>query len=226
MQNTIHPGVGFDLDGVLADIATQLLLYIRRSLGIELSLDAFTSENIETCTPVTRDQLVSFFCDPAFFATVPAFAGARRALAALRRRGYRLHIITDRFWYGELHHDTEQWLRRHRLPFDSLRFARKNEKKYLVSDLGITWFVEDQLSNANVLSECCHVLLLDRPYNRGPQADAVIRLDSLKQAVDLILASQYQTANRSNGNSLRLIDISRKPTTAPMRLANPPLSKR
>ena len=162
MKETTHPGVGFDLDGVLADIATQLLRFIRRSLRIELSPDALTSENIETCTPVTRDQLVSFFCKPGFFRTIPPFVGARRVLNTLRSRGYHLHIITDRFWYEGLHQDTEKWLRKHRLPFDSLRFARKSEKKHLVSELGLQWFIEDQLSNANALSEHCHVLLLDR----------------------------------------------------------------
>jgi 5'(3')-deoxyribonucleotidase len=196
MKEATHPGIGVDLD-----IATQLLRFIRLSLGINLSPDALTSEDIETCTPVTRDQLVSFFCNPTFFRTIPAFVGARRMLNVLRSRGYRLHIITDRFWYEGLRQDTEQWLHLHRLPFDSLRFARKSEKKYLVSELGLQWFVEDQLSNANALSEHCHVVLLDRSYNRGPQADAVERVDSLQQAVHLILHPVVKTPDQGTAQT-------------------------
>jgi uncharacterized HAD superfamily protein len=189
MQDVWQQRVGMDLDGVIADIAGQLLGFIHRTLGVALSVDELTSEDIETCTPVSREQLVSFFRDPAFFQGVQPFPNAGRALTALRDSGCSLHIITDRFWYAGLHQHTEEWLREHRLPYDSLDFARKGEKHGFAAKLRLQWFIEDQLSNANLLAQSCRVLLLDRPYNRqqGAQARRVERVYSLDEAVERIL---------------------------------------
>ena len=58
MEDAEEIRIGFDLDGVIADIASQLLKFIRRSLGITLCVEEFTSEDIENCTPVSREHLV------------------------------------------------------------------------------------------------------------------------------------------------------------------------
>jgi uncharacterized HAD superfamily protein len=112
---------------------------------------------------------------------------AREALSKLKAAGFCVHIVTDRFWYTGIHADTADWLKRHRIPFDSVVFARKAAKHGVAERLKVRYFIEDQLSNARLLAPLCRVLLLDRPYNQGAIANQVTRVDSLKEAVARIV---------------------------------------
>jgi 5'(3')-deoxyribonucleotidase len=187
--------IGFDLDGVIADIVGQLLLFLQLKSGIDLSRDDLVSENIETCTPISREILTTFFCDPGFFTTMRPLSGARRLLTMLIGCGHPVHIVTDRFWYPGLHEHTNAWLREHEIPFDSLRFARKTEKQEVVSELDLQWFIEDQLSNANRIASSCRVLLLDRPYNKGIVCPNVERVSGLRNIAEMILGSSPTLIN-------------------------------
>ena len=179
--------VGCDLDGVLGDIVQQVVLFSRREHHISMTKRHIISENIETCAPIRREQLHELFRNREFFRSLPLVPHARQMLSSLKELGWKIHIVTDRFWYDGIREDTKQWLIRHRIPFNSVVFARKEEKHDLAVKLGIEWFIEDQLSNARLLAPICHVLLLDRPYNQGGIPDKVKRVDSLGQAVGQIV---------------------------------------
>jgi 5'(3')-deoxyribonucleotidase len=184
--------VGFDLDGVLADIVGQLIHYLDFSSGITVQRAALVSEDVETCVPITKEEIATYFRDPRFFRTLKPLPGAARLLRALHSAGHAVHIVTDRFWYEGLHADTEAWLRRHQMLFDSLRFASKAMKQEVALQLDLTLFVEDQLSNANRLSSVCDVLLLDRPYNRGDTESRVQRVKTLGQVARRILGAKIR----------------------------------
>lgn len=188
--------VGCDLDGVIGDIVQQLVRFSRREHGILLSRKQIVSENIETCTPIRREQLHRLFENREFFRSLPLVPRARESLSKLRAAGYQIHIVTDRFWYAGIHEDTTDWLIRHRIPFDSVVFARKAEKHDIAESLNVQWFIEDQLSNARLLAPLCRVLLLDRPYNQGDVPDRVIRTDSLDESVNLITQSSQFPSGR------------------------------
>jgi uncharacterized HAD superfamily protein len=68
----------------------------------------------------------------------------------------------------------------------SVVFATKTEKQAVARDLGLGWFIEDQRSNANLLSEVCRVLLIDKPYNQGALEPKVLRVKGLKKAVSML----------------------------------------
>ena len=127
---------------------------------IRLTRKHIVSENLETCAPIRQEQLHRLFENPEFFRSLPVVPGARKSLLTLRAAGCAIHIVTDRFWYGEIDEDTMNWLVRHRIPFDSVAFARKAEKQDVARRLKIDWFIEDQLSNARLLSSICPVLLV------------------------------------------------------------------
>lgn len=188
--------VGCDLDGVIADIVQQLVRFARFQHRIRLSKKHIVSENIEKCAPIRQDQLHQMFKTPAFFRSLPAFYGARKSLSALRTAGCTIHIVTDRFWYDGIREDTIHWLERHRIPFDSVSFARKAEKQDVARNLNISWFIEDQLSNAQLLSPLCQVILLNRPYNAGETPVGVTRVDNLQQAVTSITESESISSHR------------------------------
>jgi uncharacterized HAD superfamily protein len=188
--------VGCDLDGVIGDIVQQLVRFCRREHGILLTRKQIVSENIETCTLIRREQLHRLFENREFFRSLPLVPRARESLSKLRAAGHQIHIVTDRFWYAGIHDDTTDWLIRHRIPFDSVVFARKAEKHDIAESLKLQWFVEDQLSNARLLAPLCRVLLLDRPYNQGDVPARVTRTDSLSEAVDLITQSRQFSSSR------------------------------
>ena len=176
--------VGIDIDGVIADIAGQLVRYARELWGCSIDLRDLTSENIETCTELSATQALQIFSTPSFFRTMSVLPQARESLNELKQIGFEVVLVTDRFWYPSIQTDTLSWLRCNKIPFHSIRFSPKSEKGTLSHELGIKFFVEDQLSNANLLSEVCsEVFLVDRPYNQGSALPCVSRVKSLEQAV-------------------------------------------
>jgi uncharacterized HAD superfamily protein len=205
MRNNPNIVVGCDLDGVIGDIVKQLVRFSRSEHRIHLTRKHIVSENIETCTPIRRDQLHELFENPEFFRTLPAMPRARESLSRLKAAGCAIHIITDRFWYSDIHADTREWLKRYQIPFDSVVFARKAEKHDVAERLKVRYFVEDQLSNARLLAPLCKVLLLDRPYNQGEIPDQVTRVDNLKDVVAEIVEGK------------RVLDSSRHPERVPLR---------
>jgi len=186
---TPNKNIGVDLDGVIADIVTQVIRFCRIEYGLDLDAANFKSENIETCTPINAEQLTRLFCNPTFFRSMRAIRGAGPSLARLVSAGFTVHVVTDRFWYPVIHDDTRNWISQRAIPASSVVFASKNEKQVVARDLKLGWFIDDQRSNANLLSEVCEVLLIDRPYNQGELASNVQRLKSVSAAADLILQS-------------------------------------
>lgn len=197
--------MGVDLDGVIADIVTQLVRFSRSEYDLRLVPSEFRSENIETCTPIKTEQLRKLFSEPKFFQTMRAMQGARRSLMQLIAAGYAVHIVTDRFWYPEIQDDTRRWLSDRFIRVNSLAFATKTEKQSVARNLEIGWFIEDQRSNANLLSEVCRVLLIDRPYNQGLLAPDVLRVKTLPQAVDTVTQSFMLGTAPVDENRLRRI---------------------
>ena len=185
-MRTRSKNVGVDLDGVVADIVTQLVRFSRSEYDLRLVPSEFRSENIETCTPIRVHQLRTLFREPKFFQSMKAVQGARQLLEQLGEAGYRVHIVTDRFWYPEIHEDTREWLSNRMIRVASLVFAAKTEKQAVARNLGLGWFIEDQRSNANLLSEVCRVLLINKPYNQGALEPNVLRVKSLKKAVGML----------------------------------------
>lgn len=200
-----NKNVGVDLDGVIADIVTQLVRFSRSEYDLRLVPSEFRSENIETCTPIKTKQLRKLFGEPKFFQTMRAMQGARRSLMQLIAAGYAVHIVTDRFWYPEIQDDTRRWLSDRLIRVNSLVFATKTQKQSVARNLEIGWFIEDQRSNANLLSEVCRVLLIDRPYNQGLLAPDVLRVKTLPQAVDAVTQSFMLGTAPADENPLRRI---------------------
>ena len=121
-----------------------------------------------------------------------AVQGARQLLMRLEAAGYRVHIVTDRFWYPEIHEDTRDWLSNRMIRVASVVFANKTEKQRVARDLEFAWFIEDQRSNANLLAAVCRVLLIDKPYNQGTLAPNVQRTKSLSAATDLLVEDAHE----------------------------------
>jgi uncharacterized HAD superfamily protein len=196
MPQIAERSIGCDLDGVIGDIVRQLIRFSRLEHQIYITRNHVISENVETCAPIQSEQLHRLFQNPEFFRSLPLLPHSRRALTELAAAGCSIHIVTDRFWYEGIQQDTRAWLEQHRIPFNSLTFSRKSEKNLVAEKLKISWFIEDQLSNALLLASSCRVLLIDRPYNQGGGLPAdVIRVRSLPAAVEMISKAIHSPEN-------------------------------
>src|SRR5260370_10495051 len=121
----------------------------------------------------------------------------------LTTAGYAVHIVTDRFWDPQIQDDTRKWLSNRLIHVNSLVFARKTQKQSVARNLEIGWFIEDQRSNANLLSEVCRVLLIDQPYNQGLLAPDILRVETLQQAVNAVINDFIAGTTPANENLLR-----------------------
>jgi uncharacterized HAD superfamily protein len=179
--------VGIDIDGVISDIAGHITQFAREMYGCVITPESITAENLETCSDLSYDQVREIFSTSRFFKTLPILPKAKESLAQLTSEGWHIALMTDRFWYSDIQRDTLNWLRVNEIPFDSLYYVNKREKALHSRDLNIKLFIEDQLSNANLLSAVCErVILIDRSYNQGPAKPAVTRVSDIDEAVDAL----------------------------------------
>lgn len=183
--------IGVDIDGVISDIAGHLVQYAKSMYGCMITVEGITSENVETCSDLSADDVRGIFSTPLFFQSIPALPTAKDALNQLVRTGWKVVLMTDRFWYPEIQEDTLSWLKENNIPFHSILYVNKTEKAVWSGKMGIKYFIEDQLSNANLLSEVCNdVFLIDRPYNKGVTLPGVCRVSDICEAVYLLNVSK------------------------------------
>ena len=71
--------------------------------------------------------------------------GALPAVEALKAAGHSIHIVTDRFVGRRSHANTEEWLARHKFPYDSLTFSA--DKTIVRTDA----FIDDNPKNVLAL---------------------------------------------------------------------------
>lgn len=182
-----YRSIGVDIDGVLSDIAGHLVMFANQRFNCNLSVADIVSENVENCSDLSLDQLRQIFSTAAFFKTLPVVNSASESLKQLRKHGLKIVLMTDRFWYPKIQEDTVTWLKRNRIPFDSVRFVEKRNKAEMAHELDLKLFIEDQLSNANALAEVCeNVFLVNRRYNQGHSHHNVTRVLSVKEATAIL----------------------------------------
>lgn len=177
--------IGVDIDGVISDIAKHIIDYAAQKFGCVIPPEQITSDRMENCTNLSAEQLISIFQNPEFFRTLPLISSTRDWLNEASRKGSEIVLMTDRFWYSGIEEDTRCWLGTHQIPFDVLEFTRRAQKAERARELAIRIFLEDQLSNANMLAEVCErVFLLDRTYNQGEVSPNVIRISTCSDCLD------------------------------------------
>jgi uncharacterized HAD superfamily protein len=174
--------IGIDIDGVISDIAGHVIDYASQMFECLIAPQQITSDRMETCTDLSGEQLTSIFRTPEFWRTLPLIPTTREWLREISQMNWEIVLMSDRFWYPAIEDDTRTWLTKHDIPFDLLEFARRAEKAQRSRDLGIRVFIEDQLSNANMLADVCEkVFLLDRTYNHGNLSKVATRVFDLQQ---------------------------------------------
>jgi uncharacterized HAD superfamily protein len=171
--------IGVDLDGVLNDLAGQVIQIARSRFALDISRKDITCHDLTRCTDLTAAQVKEIFqATDVFHSSAPADA-AIDALSKLHTAGWTIHIVTDRFWHtrSEDWAGAKVWLEKYGFEWDHLDLARASEKAKYAQSYGLSVFVEDNYDTAIGLSRVCdRVYLLDQPYNQGDLPPNVYRV--------------------------------------------------
>lgn len=110
--------------------------------------------------------------------------GARRQLLRVKEAGHLNVAVTARgnFKYGRtIKRQTKEWVKRHRLPFDELHFARDK------TSVPLDTMVDDNAGNyLSLFHHGVDVYLLDMPWNAD--VETTRRIHSIEEYVDIVLA--------------------------------------
>jgi len=154
--------IGVDLDDVLYPFVRGLALFIHESTGrpLEELGPATCWEFYERNWGYTENEFLELFeagVDAGVvFSEGDPLPGSVEAVRALKEAGHSVHIVTDRFVGRRSHANTEEWLAKHEIPYDSLTYSR--DKTVVRTDA----FIDDNSKNVLALREAgCAAFLLD-----------------------------------------------------------------
>lgn len=88
--------IGFDLDGVVVDSPQKVTAYINERLGLNLTMDSFTTYSMEDALPDQYKWIVSAaFKDPEMWRTVKLIDGAYDTIKKLYEEGREIWFVTS-----------------------------------------------------------------------------------------------------------------------------------
>lgn len=194
--------VGFDLDGVLYNFGDSVKRYLDHTGQGHLWKSGPTPKPFWDFykdwgwTGKEFVDLCNAGADEGFIFCGPARHNAAKAVQAVKDMGHEVIIITDR-QFGSTpyvsHKNTQNWLRKHKIPFDELYFSA--DKTCVPTDM----FVEDKLENYDALDAAgVEVYLINRAWNFVEEDDERRRIRHIMQYVDAVEA-------RAGRNNLRSV---------------------
>lgn len=171
MANEKERWVAADLDNTICLLGTAIRREVKRLFDIDITPHPdFNAYRDWARHGVTEEQLEAVFKDGEVFRSLGIRSGALNALGDLQRAGYKIAIVTDRFWHDKIAIDTYRWLCAADVPFDELALVKAEEKadwvkNHTTRDFRV--FFEDRLDTAIELSAVVpEVGLFDYPWNR------------------------------------------------------------
>lgn len=134
--------------------------------------------------------------------------GAVEGMYKLREHGHTLHIMTYRIFPGAVN-NTDRWLAKHNVPFDSLSFTK--DKTLIPVDV----MIEDNVDNAAALEDAGTIpVIVDRNWNQnwdgprvgdrnGPREDDwkqfVAFVDEIERVVNMFMLAQTNQMIETTG---------------------------
>lgn len=172
--------LGFDLDEVVVDLTAEFKIYLDEKYGINWPIDCFEVYNFEECEFVSDpeknnkiiEDMLKMAHDYRLIERANPCEGAAEALRILKRGGHKLFFITSRKRLNSK--KTVDWLRRNKIPFDSLDvIGRRAEKGFYGRRLKLDMYVDDLEENLMSMYRYKNrwrkgLLLMSKPWNQGP----------------------------------------------------------
>jgi hypothetical protein len=144
--------VGIDLDEVTYPFVEILGNWIHRQTDRPRSeMPPATTWAFYEEWGYSADEFLTFYRDGVdagyIFAAGLPITGALPVLDDLRKNGHTIHLITNRFVGRRVQENTDRWLQKWAVPYDSLTYAEDK------SVLNIDLHLDDKPSNVDALRE-------------------------------------------------------------------------
>ncbi len=176
-----------DMDDVLCETARRFLVVIEREFGKRVAYEQLTDFNLERAAGLSHEERERLYQAVHYPQEILSIKPIQEAIDILQRwaeSGHEIAIVTGR--PPDTYEPSIEWLSRYKVPYHSFtivdkygRFQTENTIGLTLSELTGRHFccaVEDSLPMARVLATEMKVpvALLDRPWNGGDNADAMI----------------------------------------------------
>jgi uncharacterized protein len=163
--------IGFDFDGVIADIGEAFLRLAREHHKYTIDLDDITSFQVETCTNIPEVVVRRIFGDileDSLATGLKPIPGALEVLTELAQQS-RVKVITAR----TLKQPVIDWLDSH-LParscakMDVIAMHDHDRKVRFIQEHNLQFFVDDRAETCAMVAQAnLHPLLFRQPWNSG-----------------------------------------------------------
>lgn len=210
MEKTSLKRWGVDIDGVLARFEVPYAKLITKETGLIIPVGA---DGFPQVWDWDKDLLVKAGLNPkavlakvweqikttGFWATLPPFPDAQRALnelTMLKYAGHDIYFITSRpgFHAKAL---TEEWLQRNGFSVPTVLIAGDAlDKSAIGFGLKLDIFIDDKPENCVFMQQNgpaqCQTYIIDRPYNQALQAPGIRREASLLSVIDRVMEEERE----------------------------------
>lgn len=184
--------VGVDIDGVLADYPDCFIDYVNDKVGTDFKAEDLDQYNLyEAITDIPTEVMKGLkheFRKSGELKKVGVLPGAKEFLQSLKNKGYKIVLLSARPYkeYRRIFADTKEWLDKNGLVYDAILWD-EDKLNRLIREFGennVSFFVEDNLKNANSISKSTKVYLLNKSYNQGKTENNIYRISSLKEVLE------------------------------------------
>jgi uncharacterized HAD superfamily protein len=187
--------IALDIDGVIADIQTELEIRLKKDYDISIAREDWHTFLIEKQFPeVSGDWVMNQFADPSFYLNAICYPAAWYMVNKWFMSGNDVFLVTCR---GPAHGEktvalTERWLDEWEIGYNRLYHSQTRLEKYkTLVELEIDLFVEDDPHEVRLASEYVNAFLMDHPYNRDSDIGSGTRISSLYQVDPFIRGNKF-----------------------------------
>ena len=166
--------IGIDIDGVVSDSYRAWVREMNRHFGTNIL--ELKNYDMHLDFGVTWEEMGRYFKDNVahLFEIPEPMEGAKEGIEELLYQGHEVVYVTARSLEEKDY--TLNWMKKHQIPQEEILFTGFKCKV----DYALKWqldiFVEDNLTNAQGISEAgIPVLLVDASYNKGELPSGIIR---------------------------------------------------
>src|SRR6202035_3088159 len=142
--NTKRKTIAIDMDGVIADTASQFIFWYEKKHGVRLEKELFIGKPESESLP--DNSVRKFVYEPGFFRGVPVMEGAREAVMELMKN-FDVYIVSAAMEFPQSLPEKYEWLHEH-FPFISWKNIIFCGDKSII---GTDYMIDDHVKNL----DCC-----------------------------------------------------------------------
>jgi len=171
--------LGIDLDGCVSNFNRKFVEHLNNQgnkVPMDYTPNTYGYDDLVLKKPI-KEYILDFW-QTNNYQKLDLIDTARLTLNSLHEEGHELYIITNRKFNAE--RDTEGWLKKNDIPYDSLIFTRN--KGLYANHFNLDLFVEDCLENVNDIIkngvDCC---IYNQSWNKDISNYQTPKCDTLEE---------------------------------------------